>query len=233
MPISWYDWSGRLIRQSVTDPNGFYEVMLPSTNRINYPSPAGVCARLVHAGRQRPVDGRPDRARPGSGRPEPAPRRPEPGLRPAVPVDLDPVRDVGRPHDDHRPRVSEIGVAVNGPGRSCRIRRSASSTPTQTPQLFAANRVYATRPSNVAGWTAADRTFTLTGTGFGAGATVSAVNEDPRHQRRRHRRHRSRRHVRHADARTAITFTLGTGTAAGAYQVYITNNVSSSARSTC
>ncbi len=46
LPISWYDWSHRFVRQTVSDPDGFYEVMLPSTNRINAPTPSGVSPQV-------------------------------------------------------------------------------------------------------------------------------------------------------------------------------------------
>ena len=116
-------------------------------------------------------------------------------------------------------------MAVNGPGSQLSHPAKCLLDATQTPQLFAASRVYATRPTDVTTWSIADRTFTLTGTGFGAGATVSLVNEDG-----------VINGVGTAVTAPAvtygvrtpnsITFTLGTGTTAGAYQVYITNNVS-------
>ena len=225
MPISWYDWSGRLIRQSVTDANGFYEVMVPSTNRINYPSPAG-----VSPGSYTLVANDPSMA---------DPTQPDPGVadlnpRPVVPnPDFDPqYRSISTPFETWAGHttitdlaVSTIGVAVNGPGAQLSHPAKCLLDANETPQLFAANRVYATRPANVTTWTAADRTFTLSGTGFGAGATVSLINEDP-----------VVNGVGTAvtaptptyGLRTAntITFTLATATLPGPYQVYITNNVS-------
>ena len=104
MPISWYDFSGRLVRQSVTDPNGMYEVMLPLHQPDQLPEPGRCVAGVLHARRERPVDAGSGGSRPGSRRPQPAADRPEPGLRSAVPRDLDAVRGDARPHDDDRPR---------------------------------------------------------------------------------------------------------------------------------
>jgi SdrD B-like protein/IPT/TIG domain-containing protein len=42
-PIGIYDYSGRLVRTLESDPNGFFEVLLPSTRSFNCPLPAGPC----------------------------------------------------------------------------------------------------------------------------------------------------------------------------------------------
>ena len=225
MPISWYDWSGRLVRQSVTDPNGFYEAMLPSTNRINYPSPAGVSPGSYTLVANDPSMTDPTVPDPGAANLNPRPAVPNPDFDPQY-------RTISTPFEawpGHTTitdlALSPIGVAVNGPGAQLSHPAKCLLDATETPQLFAANRVSATRPSDVTGWTDGDRTFTLTGTGFGAGATVSLVNEDP-----------VVNGVGTAitapaptyGVRTAssITFTLSTDTLSGPYQVYITNNVS-------
>jgi hypothetical protein len=41
-PTGIYDWAGNLIDTAISDPNGFYEAVEPSTTRINNPSPTGV-----------------------------------------------------------------------------------------------------------------------------------------------------------------------------------------------
>jgi len=43
MPIGIYDFSNRLVRTIQTDPQGAYEVILPSTSSYNCPLPAGPC----------------------------------------------------------------------------------------------------------------------------------------------------------------------------------------------
>ena len=233
MPISWYDWSGRLIRQSVTDPNGFYEVMLPSTNRINYPSPAGVSPGSYTLVANDPSMADPTVPDPGVADLNPRPVVPNPDFNPQY-------RSISTPFETWAGHttitdlaVSAIGVAVNGPGAQLAHPAKCLLDATQTPQLFAANRVYATRPSNPNSWSIADRTFTLNGTGFGAGATVSLVNEDgvingvgtavtaPA----------VTYGLRTANA---ITFTLGTGTLPGAVPgLHHQQRLAGSAPSTC
>ena len=41
-PTGIYDWAGNLIDTAISDRNGFYEAVEPSTQRINNPSPTGV-----------------------------------------------------------------------------------------------------------------------------------------------------------------------------------------------
>ena len=41
-----YDYTDRLITTVESDFNGLFDVLLPSTNRINCPTPSGVCANL-------------------------------------------------------------------------------------------------------------------------------------------------------------------------------------------
>ena len=43
MPIGIYDFSNRLVTTIQTDPQGQYEVILPSTSSYNCPLPAGPC----------------------------------------------------------------------------------------------------------------------------------------------------------------------------------------------
>lgn len=45
-PTGVYDWSGRLITYVNSDPNGIWEVLLPSTTSANCPSPSGVCPNM-------------------------------------------------------------------------------------------------------------------------------------------------------------------------------------------
>ena len=45
-PVGIYDWANRLVTTVETDYNGLADVLLPSTNRINCPTPSGVCANL-------------------------------------------------------------------------------------------------------------------------------------------------------------------------------------------
>jgi len=45
-PVGIYDWTNRLITTVESDYNGLWDVLLPSTNRINCPTPSGVCANM-------------------------------------------------------------------------------------------------------------------------------------------------------------------------------------------
>ena len=54
VPVGIYDFTNRLVTTVESDYNGFYDVLLPSTNHINCPTPSGVCAGDVPLRRQRP-----------------------------------------------------------------------------------------------------------------------------------------------------------------------------------
>ncbi len=45
-PTGVYDWSGRLFTHVNADPNGIWEVLLPSTTTMNCASPSGVCSNM-------------------------------------------------------------------------------------------------------------------------------------------------------------------------------------------
>ncbi|MEZ4679297.1 MAG: hypothetical protein R2932_34265 [Caldilineaceae bacterium] len=45
-PVGIYDFTNRLVQTVESDYNGIFDVLLPSTNRINCPTPSGVCANL-------------------------------------------------------------------------------------------------------------------------------------------------------------------------------------------
>lgn len=42
-PVGIYDWTGRLIKTVTSDYNGIWEVLLPSSDIYNCPTPAGIC----------------------------------------------------------------------------------------------------------------------------------------------------------------------------------------------
>ncbi len=46
VPVGVYDYSNRLITTVMSDPNGFYELLLPSTSTYNCPLPAGPCPNV-------------------------------------------------------------------------------------------------------------------------------------------------------------------------------------------
>jgi hypothetical protein len=140
-PIGLYDYTNRLVATIQSDPNGVFEVLLPSTYSINYPSPSGVSANLYRLVGNDP--GVPGRLNPNYNpqfRTIAAIFEVFPGL--IVPADLAP---------------TQIGVSIQGPGSqfshpvSCALDEA-------TPQLFAVSRPFV----NGSG------PFTITGLGFGA-----------------------------------------------------------------
>jgi hypothetical protein len=48
MPIGIYDFSNRLVTTVLSDPNGVYEVLLPSTSTYNVPTPSGVAPSVYY-----------------------------------------------------------------------------------------------------------------------------------------------------------------------------------------
>ena len=53
-PVGIYDYTNRLVYTTESDYSGLFDVLLPSTNRINCPTPSGVCAQRLPLRRQRP-----------------------------------------------------------------------------------------------------------------------------------------------------------------------------------
>ena len=45
-PIGIYDYKNRLVYTAESDYSGLFDVLLPSTNRINCPTPSGICANV-------------------------------------------------------------------------------------------------------------------------------------------------------------------------------------------
>ena len=47
-PIGIYDFTNHLVASMVSDPNGVFEILLPSTYSINCPTPSGVCPNVYY-----------------------------------------------------------------------------------------------------------------------------------------------------------------------------------------
>ena len=148
VPVGIYDWTDRLIKTVETDYNGLADVLLPSTNRINCPTPSGVCANLYrYVGNDPGVPGRLNLNYNPTYRTIAAEFEVLPGQ--IIPADLAP---------------TQVGVTVQLPGAQttspvmCRLDDA-------TPQLYAVSRPYI-GPGNGA----AARTFTIRGSGFGTTA---------------------------------------------------------------
>ncbi len=92
-PVGIYDYTNRLITTVESDFNGLFDVLLPSTNRINCPTPSGVCANLY-----RFVGNDPGRAGPA-----------QPELQATVPDHRGRVRGPSRPARPGRPGADPGG----------------------------------------------------------------------------------------------------------------------------
>ena len=154
-PVGIYDWTNRLITTVESDYNGLWDVLLPSTNRINCPTPSGVCAGMYRTVGNDP--GIPGRLNPNykpQFRTIAAEFEAYPGL--IVPADLAP---------------TQVGLTVQLPGGqfnqvACTVNNPAAA-PTK-PELFAVSKPYAdfrTSTANVP--------FTLQGQGFGSAGQVA------------------------------------------------------------
>ncbi|MBL0125239.1 MAG: hypothetical protein IPP88_21995 [Betaproteobacteria bacterium] len=145
-PVGIYDYTDRLITTVESDYNGLWDVLLPSSNRINCPTPSGVCANLYRfVGNDPGVPGRLNLNYNPRFRTISAEFEAIPGL--LVPADLAP---------------SQVGVTVQLPGGQP-ARPVSCSLDNATPQLFAVSKPYVDTDSN-----SAARSFTIDGTGFGS-----------------------------------------------------------------
>ena len=148
-PVGIYDYTNRLVYTAHSDYSGLFDVLMPSTNRINCPTPSGVCANLYRFVGNDP-------GAPGALNPD---WKPEyrtiaaefeaiPGL--LVPADLAP---------------TQVGVVVQLPGgQASPVECPAEAT---RPQLFAVDHPYVIGANG--------GSFTINGTGFGAQGASSAV----------------------------------------------------------
>ncbi|MBI5304495.1 MAG: IPT/TIG domain-containing protein [Chloroflexi bacterium] len=147
IPVGIYDYSGRYITTLTSDPNGTFEILLPSTATYNCPLPAGPCPgvyRLVSN----------DPGQPG---------RPNPNYNPyyrtlvtnwQIWPNLTLLADAA---------LVSSATVLEFPGTQT-VRAAQCQLAATTPQLFAVSpRPYVTLPAN-----AAARTFTISGQGFGA-----------------------------------------------------------------
>jgi hypothetical protein len=160
-PVGIYDYTNRLIYTVESDYNGYWDVLLPSTNRISCPTPSGVCANLYRfVGNDPGTPGRWNASYNPQYRTISAEFEAFPGL--TLPADLAP---------------TPVAVAVQIPGLQtlqpvvCSLNDMTGATAATNPEFFAINKPY--MYTNDSG---ANRTFTLTGLGFGA--TAGSVQLD-------------------------------------------------------
>jgi len=140
VPIGIYDFTNRLVTTIESDFNGIYEVLLPSTNHISCPTPAGVCANMYRFVANDP--GIPGRLNPNYN-----PRyrtiatefEAYPGM--IIPTDLAP---------------TQVGLTIEAPGTG--VANAVMCTlDAATPQLFAVSQPYVNGSGS----------FTIQGLGFG------------------------------------------------------------------
>jgi uncharacterized repeat protein (TIGR01451 family) len=148
-PVGIYDYANRLISTVETDYNGLFDVLLPSTNRINCPTPSGVCANLYRfVGNDPGIPGRLNLNYNPQYRTIAAEFEAFPGL--IIPADTAP---------------TQVGVTVQLPGTqqnvllSCPVNAPDTTAASRTPELYAVSRPYTTgtQPG-----------FEVYGAGFGA-----------------------------------------------------------------
>ncbi len=156
VPVGIYDFMNRLVYTAESDFNGSYDVLLPSSDHISCPTPSGMCANMYRFVANDP--GIPGRLNPNWN-----PRYRSistefealPGV--IIPTDLAP---------------TQVGVNIQVPVTGVNNEVTCKLADT-TPQLLAVNRPYVTGNGS-----AAARTFTIQGRGFGATQGTGSVMLD-------------------------------------------------------
>ncbi len=151
LPVGIYDFSNRLIKTVNTDPNGMFEVELPSTTISDCPSPASVCPGMYRYLANDP--GQPDHPNANYNaayRTIGAFFESWPGI--SGPADLAPTPSAVT--------IELPGTATKAPA-ACLVNDPAQPTAPLTPELFSIDRPFLVSTSTA-------RTFTLKGVSFGA-----------------------------------------------------------------
>ena len=145
-PVGIYDQENRLVYTSESDYSGLFDVLMPSTNRINCPTPSGVCPNMYRfVGNDPGTPGRLNLNYNPRYRTIAADFEAFPGL--LVPADLAP---------------TQVGVQVQLPNGQ--MAPFACSPDADQPQLYSIDQPFL-RVNEV-------KTFTLKGAGFGTGGQV-------------------------------------------------------------
>jgi hypothetical protein len=157
-PIGVYDFNNRLVTTIQSDPNGLFELLMPSTSTYNCPLPAGPCPNVMRLVGNDP--GQPGHLNPNY---DPQYRTISasfelwPGL--IIPADLAPTR---------------IGAVTTQGNGSLISTPSLCRLASDVPQLFAVSKPYNTTDDTGPTYTI-NRTFTIYGQGFGAQGPKSKV----------------------------------------------------------
>ena len=155
-PVGIYDYTNRLVRTVETDYNGIFDVLLPSSNRINCPTPSGVCANVYRFVGNDP-------GLPGSLNLNYNP------LYRTIAADFEAIPGVTIPADT---APTQVGVSVQLPGGqaqvglTCPVNDPAATAATRAPELYAVSRPYVTNGQG---------SFTIFGSGFGAAKGAGQV----------------------------------------------------------
>ena len=149
-PVGIYDFNDRLVYTTESDHSGLFDVLMPSTNRINCPTPSGVCANMYRfVGNDPGVPGNLNTNYKPGYRTIAAEFEAVPGN--LIPADLAP---------------TQVGVQVQLPGGQL-AQVECAVAPT-TPQLFAVDKPYVNGSGSV----------TIKGQGFGATKGAGQVTLD-------------------------------------------------------
>ena len=150
-PVGVYDFDNRLVTTVETDFNGLADILLPSTNRINCPTPSGVCQNVYRLVAN------------------------DPGVPGALNTNYDPqFRTIAANFEatpgvsiisDHAP--TQVGVVVQLPGTQSHVSvkcpvNDPAVAQAATPELYAVTKPYTDLR------TAGTHIFSIEGTGFGA-----------------------------------------------------------------
>ena len=139
-PVGIYDYTDRMVLTVETDFNGIYDVLMPSTNRINCPTPSGVCAGMYRfVGNDPGIPGRLNLNYRPDYRTIATEFEAFPGL--TIPTDLAP---------------TAVGNNITSPAGQMHTVNCALDT--ATPQIFAVSQPYVNNTGS----------FSITGLGFGA-----------------------------------------------------------------
>ena len=143
-PVGIYDYTNRLVETVESDYNGLFDVLMPSTNRINCPTPSGVCTNLYRfVGNDPGVPGRLN-------------LNYKPGYR-TIAAEFEAMPGVINPADL---APTTVGVVVQLPGGQ--IAQVECKAPPTTPQLFTVNKPYIVGSG----------TFHIEGANFDTGVSV-------------------------------------------------------------
>ena len=158
-PVGIYDFMDEHVTTVETDFNGIYDVLLPSTNRINCPTPSGVCTNVYRFVGNDP--GYPGRLNPNYS----TQYRTIAAEFEAMPGSIIPA--------DNAP--TQMGTSIQLPGGqtnqqvTCPVNDPTAPT---TPELFRVSKPYADLRTGLL----ADRQFSIDGQGFGSSGTVTLDN---------------------------------------------------------